>query len=174
MPENNCGGNPDLDLAHRVLPYGTRKLPGQEREYMTATQLWLSREKFKEWSRDQGKETDPIMCLCPLVGLVLAAESRRRRLIKLDEDKGFGCCDCGGEASEDESSECIDQDLAHRVIPCGTRKLAGQGRQYRTTTGKWLSREEFKAWAKEQGIEVDPIVWFTEMGHGPVPEDVKS
>ncbi len=90
------------------------------------------------------------------------------------EDKGFGCCDCGGDtASGDEACECSEQELEHKVIPCGTRKLVGQGRQYRTTTQRWLSREEFKAWSKELGREVDPIVWFTEMGHGPVPEDVK-
>ncbi len=88
-------------------------------------------------------------------------------------DDGFGCCDCGGNSSADQACECIDQEVAHRVIPTGTRKLAGQGREYRTTTQLWLSREEFKAWAKKQGKEVDPVVWFTEMGHGPVPEDVK-
>jgi hypothetical protein len=89
-----------------------------------------------------------------------------------DSGKDFGCCDCGGNSSADESCECIDQDLGHRVIPCGTQKLVGQERQYKTTTNQWFSREEFKAWSKEQGREVDPIIWFTEMGHGPVPADV--
>ena len=85
--------------------------------------------------------------------------------------KDFGCC--GGQASGEQACECIEQDLQHRVIPSGTWKPVGQERLYRTTTQKWLSRVEFIAWSKEQGKEVDPIIWFTEMGHGPVPPDVK-
>lgn len=85
--------------------------------------------------------------------------------------KDFGCC--GGQASGEQACECIKQDLPHRVIPCGTRKLAGQEREYRTTTNQWLTRQAFIAWSKDEGLEVDPIVWFTEMGHGPVPQDVK-
>ena len=70
------------------------------------------------------------------------------------------------------SDGCIPQDVEHRVIPQGTIKLAGQARLYITTTGKRLTRAKFKKWSKGQGIEVDPIVWFTEMGHGPIPDDV--
>jgi len=85
-------------------------------------------------------------------------------------ETNFGCC--GGQPSGEQACECIKQDLAHRVIPTGTRKLAGQGREYSTTTSQWLTRQAFKAWSKNEGKEVDPIVWFTEMGHGPIPEDV--
>jgi hypothetical protein len=46
-------------------------------------------------------------------------------------------------------------------------------RTYRTGDGKlWLSREDYKAWSRELGLEVDPIIWFTRMGH-PLPPDVK-
>lgn len=83
----------------------------------------------------------------------------------------FGCC--GGQTSGEQACECIKQDLAHRVIPTGSRKLAGQEREYCTTTSLWLTRQAFKAWSKREGREVDPIVWFTEMGHGPIPNDVK-
>jgi len=85
----------------------------------------------------------------------------------------FNCCNCAGEGlSGEQACECIDQDLAHRIIPCGTRKLAGQEREYRTTKGLWLTRQAFKNWSAGVGREVDPVVWFTEMGH-PTPEDVK-
>ncbi|OPY56376.1 MAG: hypothetical protein A4E49_00242 [Methanosaeta sp. PtaU1.Bin112] len=80
----------------------------------------------------------------------------------------FGCC----QNSATQACECIKQDLAHRVIPTGSRKLVGQEREYCTTTNKWLTRQAFKAWSKNEGREVDPIIWFTEMGHGPIPEDV--
>ena len=82
--------------------------------------------------------------------------------------KEFNCCDEGAE----QACECIEQDLEHRVIPTGTLKLAGQERYYVTTTNLRLTREAFKAWSRAEGKEVDPIVWFTEMGHGPVPDDV--
>jgi len=82
--------------------------------------------------------------------------------------KEFNCCDEGAE----QVCECIEQDLEHRVIPTGTLKLAGQERYYVTTTNLRLTREAFKAWSRAEGKEVDPIVWFTEMGHGPVPDDV--
>jgi len=83
----------------------------------------------------------------------------------------FGCC--GGQPSGEQACECIKQDLAHRVIPTGSHKLAGQEREYSTTTNLWLTRQAFKAWSKNEGREVDPIIWFTEMGHGPIPEDVR-
>jgi hypothetical protein len=51
--------------------------------------------------------------------------------------------------------------------------MAGQEREYRTTTQQWLTRLAFIAWSKGQGKELDPICWFTEMGHGPVPADVQ-
>jgi hypothetical protein len=86
-------------------------------------------------------------------------------------EDGFDCASCT-EGSGAEAAECIVQDLEHRVIPTGTRKLAGQERQYRTTLQKWLTREEFIVWSKKQGLQVDPICWFTEMGHGPIPADV--
>ena len=82
----------------------------------------------------------------------------------------FGCC--GGQPSGEQACECIKQDLEHRVIPTGSIKLAGQERLYITTTQVRLTRQAFKAWSKNEGREVDPIIWFTEMGHGPVPEDV--
>lgn len=83
---------------------------------------------------------------------------------------GFECCseDEGGE----RACECLPLDLGHRVIPCGTQKLAGQERQYKNTSNDWLTRKEFIDWSTEQGKAVDPIVWFTEMGHGPIPTDV--
>jgi len=105
----------------------------------------------------------------------------------MSKDEGFNCCGdagnassacgcgCTGEAGErtgEQACECINQDLAERVIPCGSRKMVGQERVYRTTTSLWLSRSEFMAWSKKQGREVDPICWFTEMGHGPAPADV--
>jgi hypothetical protein len=101
------------------------------------------------------------------------------------DGKGFNCCgdkpragteeveDCGCGASQtgDQAAECIVQDMEERIIPCGTRKMAGQMRQYKTTTGAWFSRMGFMNWSKKQGYELDPICWFTEMGHGPVPAD---
>ena len=83
--------------------------------------------------------------------------------------KEFDCCN---EATGEQACECLEQDLGHRVIPQGTIKLAGQERRYTTTTNLQLTRGEFKAWSLAEGREVDPIVWFTEMGHGPVPDDV--
>lgn len=88
-----------------------------------------------------------------------------------NEDEGFGCC--GASPTGAQAAECIVQDLVERVIPCGTRKPAGQERLYRTTTQLWLTRLAFIAWSKKQGKGVDPICWFTEMGHGPVPDDVQ-
>lgn len=85
---------------------------------------------------------------------------------------GCGNGDCGAERTGEQACECIKQDLAERVIPCGTRKMAGQERVYRTTTQLWLTRSEFMAWSKKEGREVDPICWFTEMGHGPIPADI--
>jgi hypothetical protein len=67
---------------------------------------------------------------------------------------------------------CIPQDLEHRIIPQGTIKNAGQERLYITTTGKRLTRKKFIKWTKAQGKALDPVCWFTEMGHGPVPDDV--
>jgi len=67
----------------------------------------------------------------------------------------FGCC--GGQPSGEQACECIKQDLAHRVIPTGSHKLAGQEREYSTTTNLWLTRQAFKAWSKNEGREVDPI-----------------
>ena len=83
--------------------------------------------------------------------------------------KEFNCCD---EPSGEQACECLVQDLGHRVIPQGTIKLAGQERRYATTTNLQLTRGEFKAWSKAEGREVDPIVWWTEMGHGQIPDDV--
>lgn len=91
-----------------------------------------------------------------------------------DKEKGFGCCDCAGPGNSGEQAcECIQQPVGDRVIPVGTIKRAGQERRYKTTTNLELTREEFKQWSKEQGREVDPVCWFTEMGHGPIPADVK-
>ena len=88
-----------------------------------------------------------------------------------NEDEGFGCC--GASPTGAQAAECIVQDLDERVIPCGTRKMAGQARQYKTTTGAWFVRIGFQNWSRKQGREIDPIIWFTEMGHGPVPNDVQ-
>ena len=82
----------------------------------------------------------------------------------------FNCCD---EPSGEQACECLEQDLGHRVIPCGTIKLAGQERRYKTTTNLLLTRAEFKEWSRSEGREVDPVVYFTEMGHGPIPDDIK-
>lgn len=84
--------------------------------------------------------------------------------------KGFNCC--GGEEFGEQACECLPQELGHRVLPCGTRKLAGQERQYKTTGNEWLTRKEFITWSTAEGRGVDPVVWFTEMGHGPIPSDV--
>jgi len=83
--------------------------------------------------------------------------------------KEFNCCDEGAE----QACECIEQDLEHRVIPTGTLKLAGQERLYITTTALRLTRQAFLAWSRAEGKEVDPIIWFTEIGHGPIPIDVE-
>lgn len=80
---------------------------------------------------------------------------------------------CIPDMTGEQACECIEQDVGHRVIPCGTIKLAGQERRYRTTTNLLLTRDEFLEWSEAQGSKVDPIVWFTEMGHGPIPPDVK-
>jgi hypothetical protein len=72
---------------------------------------------------------------------------------------------CSEEITGEQACECIKQDLEHRVIPTGTIKLAGQERLFITTTGLRLTRAAFMAWSKAEGLEVDPIVWFTEMGH---------
>ena len=101
------------------------------------------------------------------------------------KDEGFNCCgqsavpedakedcDCVGRTAE-QAGGCIVQNLEDRIIPCGTRKMAGQEREYRTTTQQWLTRLAFIAWSKDQGKELDPICWFSEMGHGPVPADVQ-
>lgn len=84
--------------------------------------------------------------------------------------KGFGCC--SGEQSGEQACECLPQELETRVIPCGTRKPVGQERQYKSTSNAWLTRKQFIDWSTEQGKAVDPVIWFTEMGHGPIPEDV--
>ena len=89
-----------------------------------------------------------------------------------DGDGGFNCCG-DGQPDGEQACECIKQDLEHRVIPCGSRKMAGQERTYRTTTSLWLSRTDFMLWSKKEGLQVDPICWFTEMRHGPIPPDVK-
>lgn len=88
----------------------------------------------------------------------------------MTDDEGFNCC--GGSESGEQACECLKQELAYRIIPAGTRKLAGQEREYRTTTGLWLTRQGFKDWSKAEGKELDPIVWFTDMNHA-IPEDVK-
>lgn len=93
----------------------------------------------------------------------------------MDKKVGFGCCDdCAGPGlSGAQAAECIPQKVEERVIPCGTRKPVGQERLYMTTTSQWLTRAEFKKWSRKEGKEVDPVIWFTEMGHGPIPADVK-
>lgn len=89
------------------------------------------------------------------------------------ESSSCGSDNCIPDMTGEQACECIEQDLGHRVIPCGTIKLAGQERRYRTTTNLLLTRDEFLEWSALQGSKVDPIVWFTEMGHGPISPDVK-
>ena len=86
--------------------------------------------------------------------------------------KGSDCC--GDERSGNQACGCLPQPLVDRVTPNGTRLLAAdRERMYRTGDGDlWLSREDYKVWSRELGLEVDPIVWFTRMGH-PLPPDVK-
>lgn len=86
---------------------------------------------------------------------------------------GFNCCD-GEEQPGNQACGCIPQALEDQVTPNGSRFLAvDKERMYNTGDGKlWLSREEYKAWSRELGLEVDPIVWFTRMGHL-LPPDVK-
>jgi hypothetical protein len=86
--------------------------------------------------------------------------------------KGFGCCSGEGNGSGEQACECLPQELENRIIPCGTRKLAGQERQFKTTSNVWLTRKQFIDWSTEQGKGIDPVIWFTEMGHGPIPADV--
>jgi len=81
------------------------------------------------------------------------------------------CDDCK-DGTSDQACGCIPQDLEHRVMPTGSFKPVGQERRYITTTGKRLTRKDFMEWSRKEGAQVDPIVWFTEMGHGPVPDDV--
>jgi len=86
--------------------------------------------------------------------------------------EGFNCC--GEDAESEEACGCLPQPLEDLVTPCGTRFLAADSeRMYRTgeTSNRWLSRKDYLAWSKEQGLEVDPIVWYTRMGHWPIPED---
>jgi len=81
---------------------------------------------------------------------------------------------CGDEQSGEQACGCVPQSLEIRVTPAGTRLLAvDKERRYRTGDGNlWLSREGYKALSRELGLEVDPIIWFTRMGH-PMPPDVK-
>jgi hypothetical protein len=88
--------------------------------------------------------------------------------------KEFDCCGSTDEQPDDQDFDgCIPQDLEMRVTPNGTRLLAvDRERMYRTGDGSlWLSRLDYKAWSLKQGLEVDPIIWFTRMGH-PLPPDV--
>jgi hypothetical protein len=81
---------------------------------------------------------------------------------------------CGNELSGEQACECLPQALEDKVTPNGTRLLAvDKERMYRTGDGNlWLAREEYKAWSRKLGMEVDPVVWFTRMGHA-LPPDVK-
>ena len=87
--------------------------------------------------------------------------------------KEFGCCGdpepCGGQ----DYCECIPLPLGKRVIPLGTLKEAGQPRKYTNTNNDQLTREEFMAWSRAEGQEVDPLVYWTEMGHWPPPPDIR-
>jgi len=69
----------------------------------------------------------------------------------------------------------------HNVAPVGTIKEVGMPRLYRNEDSQLLTREQYKEWSKSvvkelsgEDREVDPIIWFTEMGHGPLPSDVKK
>ncbi|MGB7571948.1 MAG: hypothetical protein WBL87_09350 [Methanothrix sp.] len=86
--------------------------------------------------------------------------------------KGSECC--GDERSGSLACGCLPQPMEDRVTPNGTRLLAAdRERMYRTGDGNlWLTREDYKVWSRELGLEVDPIVWYTRMGH-PLPPDVK-
>jgi len=90
--------------------------------------------------------------------------------------KEFDCCGPTDEQSgEQDFDGCIPQDLEMRVTPNGTRLMAvDRERMYRTGDGNlWFSRLDYKAWSLKQGLEVDPIIWYTRMGH-PMPPDVKA
>ena len=62
-----------------------------------------------------------------------------------------------------------------RVTPAGTRKLPGRPREYANGDGVYFTREAYVEWTKGLiGIEIDPCrAWFIDMGHGPVPNDVR-
>lgn len=76
--------------------------------------------------------------------------------------------------ADDEDLMTFCENLGKAPQPVGTKKEAGMPRMFKNTASKWLSRDEFKAWTLEQfGREVDPIIWYTEMGHGPVPADME-
>ncbi len=52
-----------------VIPSGTKKLVGQEREYANAEGEYMTRDKYKQWSKDLiGKEVDPACALFKEMG----------------------------------------------------------------------------------------------------------
>ncbi len=91
-----------------------------------------------------------------------------------DELDKFGCCG-QDEPIKTDGGGCIPQPPEIRIIPDGTRKLAGMEREYRTGDGsEWLTREVYKQWSAQLGREIDPLrAWYLEMGHPPDP-DVKE
>lgn len=80
-----------------------------------------------------------------------------------------GCCD--GDNTGEQSCECIDPDVEVVVTPAGVRFLAvDKEPRYKSGDGNhWFTRAAYKEWSAKKGIEVDPVIWFTRMGHKPAP-----
>jgi hypothetical protein len=92
----------------------------------------------------------------------------------MSEKNEFDCCESDLPDEGADPCACIPPPLEVQLTPSGTRLLAvDPERMYRPGTGdKWLSRNEYMDWSRSLGWEVDPIIWFTRMGHWPIPEDV--
>ena len=88
-----------------------------------------------------------------------------------NEDEGFNCC--GASPTGAQAAECIVQNLEDRIIPCGTRKTSRPGEALQNDYSAVAYQAGIHSLVKKQGKGVDPICWFTEMGHGPVPADVQ-
>ena len=70
--------------------------------------------------------------------------------------------------------DALRRELKDIVTPLGTRFSAVDlERMYRTGDGKlWLNKDDYKDWSEKKGLRVNPLVWFTRMGH-PMPGDVE-
>ena len=85
-----------------------------------------------------------------------------------ENDKNKGGC-CPADNSGEQACECIDPDVEVVVTPCGVRFLSvDKEPRYLSGDGNhWFTRAAYKEWSAAKGFEVDPVVWFTRMGHKP-------